>query len=85
MKIMFFVYVLKSEKDHDLYVGRTENIELRVDDHNMGRVESTKNRKPLKLIYYEASRNAKDAAHREIYLKTAWGKRFLKQRFKNDL
>ncbi len=81
---MHYAYVLKSLKDNDLYVGRTENLKERFAEHNKGRVENTKNRKPLKLIYYEASSNTKDAAHRERYLKTAWGKRYLKHRLKND-
>ncbi len=82
---MYYIYVLKSQKDNNFYVGKTDNLERRIHEHNAGRVESTKYRKPLELIYCEASRNTKDAAHREVYLKTAWGKRYLKQRLKNDL
>lgn len=84
MKIMYYVYVLRSLKDKNLYVGRTDDFKSRFMDHSKGRVESTKDRRPLKLIYYEACNNVKDAAHREIYLKTAWGKRYLKHRLKND-
>ena len=82
---MYYVYVLKSLKDKGLYVGRTENLKERFLYHNKGKVKSTKNRKPLKLIYYEASNNIKDATHREQYLKSAWGKRYLKHRLKNDI
>jgi len=82
---MYYVYVLKSMKDGMCYVGKTSDLRKRFDEHNKGRVPSTKNRLPLLLVYYEASRSSKDAAHRELYLKTAWGKRFLKQRTKNDI
>lgn len=81
---MHYVYVIKSLKDDDLYVGRTENLENRLAEHHRGRVESTENRRPLKFMYCEMGNNIKDAIHREKYLKTAWGKRYLKNRLKND-
>lgn len=81
---MHYVYVLKSLKDGLLYLGRTENLRQRLSEHNKGKAESTKLRRPFKLVYYEASNSIKDAVHREKYLKTAWGKRYLKHRLKNN-
>lgn len=81
---MHFIYILKSSKDDEFYVGRTKDINKRIEEHKKGRVRSTKNRRPLKLIYGEFSNNIKDAVHREKYLKTAWGKRYIKNRIKND-
>ena len=49
---MHYSYVLYSEKDKRLYVGYTQNLKLRFKQHCKGQVESTKNRRPLKLIYY---------------------------------
>lgn len=80
---MYYVYVLQSEKDRKIYVGFTKNLEERLKLHNNGKVKSTKNRLPLKLVYYEACLNKDDASHREKYLKTSWGKRYLKNRLKN--
>ena len=79
---MFYVYVLQSKKDKGFYTGYTENIKSRVYKHNEGSVKSTKNRRPLECVYCEMCLNKKDALHREKYLKTAWGKRFLKNRLK---
>ena len=81
----FYVYVLLSEKDKKFYTGYTQNVNLRLIQHNSGEVKSTKNRVPFKLIYWEGCLNQKDALHREKYLKTAWGKRYLKNRLKNYL
>jgi len=81
---MHYVYVLRSLKDRESYVGRTEDLMGRLLEHKKGRVDSTKERRPLKFLYCEASNNIKDAVHREKYLKTAWGKRYLKHRLKND-
>lgn len=78
--IMFYVYILKSEKDGNLYIGFTNNLKKRLLKHNSGKVFSTKNRRPLKLIYCEVSLNELDARQREKYFKTGIGKRFIKQR-----
>jgi putative endonuclease len=82
---MFYVYILKSERDHNFYTGHTKNLKKRLEEHNKGINESTKLRRPLRLIYYEACLNKKDAIHREKYLKTSWGKRFIKTRLNNYL
>lgn len=68
---MYYVYVLKSAKDEKLYVGFTENLEKRFDEHSRGLVNSTKTRRPLKLIYYEACNAMKDAVAREKALRQA--------------
>lgn len=81
----YYVYVLQSEKDKLFYVGYTNDLKSRLRLHNNMKVQSTKNRQPLKLIYYEYCLNQQDATHREKYLKSSWGKRYLKSRMKNYL
>ena len=73
---MYYSYVLRSEKDNGFYIGFTKNLNLRFEMHEKGLLESTQNRRPLKLIYYEACLNQKDATKREKYLKTYNGKGF---------
>lgn len=80
---MYYVYVLASKKDGKKYTGYTKNLKLRFEQHNKGLVESTQSRRPLALIYYEACLNQQDATHREKYLKTHYGKMFIKQRLKS--
>lgn len=82
---MYYIYVLMSQKDGYFYTGYTNDLKNRVDLHNAGKVVSTKKRLPLELVYYEACSNQQDATHREKYLKTSWGKRYLKTRIKNYL
>ena len=81
----FYVYVLQSEVDKLFYTGYTNDLNKRVDEHNHGRVESTKKRYPFKLVYWEGSLNQQDATRREKYLKTAWEKRYIKNRIQNYL
>lgn len=81
----YYVYVLKSMKDGKFYTGYTKNLKLRLEQHNSGQVTSTANRQPLELIYFEGCLNQKDATHREKYLKTHFGKMFIKNRLKSYL
>jgi len=82
---MYYIYVLQSEKDENFYVGYTSNLKKRLKLHNEGRVKSTKERRPIKLIYYEACLEQKDAFKREKYLKSNYGKRYIKNRLKEYL
>ena len=66
---MYYVYVLKSERDKMFYTGSTNDLKRRIKEHNNGRVYSTKLRKPLKLVYYEAYGSERDARKRESNLK----------------
>lgn len=82
-RLMYYTYILLSEKDGKYYTGYTKNLKERFKIHKNGRNISTVNRRPLKLIYYEACINRSDATHREKYLKTYYGKMFLKNRLKS--
>lgn len=73
----FYVYVLLL-KDKFFYVGFTSDLEKRYKEHKKRLVFSTRNKLPLKLIFYEAYRNKYDALRREKYLKTTKGKTTLK-------
>jgi putative endonuclease len=65
------------------YTGYTKNLKVRFEQHQNGEVESTKDRRPLVLIYFEGCLNQQDATHREKYLKSHYGKMYLKKRLKN--
>ena len=82
---MYYTYVLQSVKDRNFYVGFTKDLKLRFEQHNKGIVDSTKDRTPFDLIYYEACLHQDDATKREKYLKTYHGKLFLRRRLKSYL
>jgi putative endonuclease len=81
----YYTYVLLSEKDEKFYTGYTADIERRFEEHQKGKVVSTKDRRPMKLIYFEACLNQNDATHREKYLKSFHGKMFIRNRLKSYL
>ncbi len=80
---MYYTYVLQSSKDSNFYVGFTQDLKQRFEEHNSGKVDSTKNRRPLKLVYYEACIDRNDATKREKHLKTHYGRMYLKKRLKS--
>jgi len=80
---MHYVYILQTEYLNELYVGCTNDLKRRIVAHNSGKVTSTKSKVPYKLIHYEAFQNKHDAFEREQFLKTGWGKRFIKKNLKN--
>jgi len=77
---MYYTYVLKSEKDSNLYIGWTDNLKNRILAHNSGKVFATKTRAPLRIIYYEACLSKEKAIKREKYLKGGFGRNYLKNR-----
>ncbi|MEP4076284.1 GIY-YIG nuclease family protein [Haloferula sp.] len=80
---MTYVYVLQSESDSGLYIGMTSDLRRRFEEHQSGESQSTKGRRPWRLIYYEAYLNESDAEGREIYLKSGGGRRFLDKQLRN--
>lgn len=80
MAIMFYTYVLKSNKDGNLYIGWTIDLENRLREHNNGLVSATRGRLPLDLVYYEACLKKEAAISREKQLKTGFGRAYLKRR-----
>lgn len=80
--MFFYVYVLQSKKNNELYVGYTKDLRRRFSEHNCDKNFSTKPYVPWQLIFYEAYLNEEDAKRREKYLKTSQGSRLLKRMLK---
>ena len=75
---MYYIYVLQSRKNRDLYIGYSKDLRKRYRAHNDGRVKSTKGYRPWELIYYEAYRAKEDANKREYELKISCNKEKLR-------
>jgi len=76
---MWYIYILKSLKDGNSYVGMSENPERRLLDHNSGMTKSTRQRRPFEIIYKEECGDRMVAREREKYMKSSAGRRFIKQ------
>ena len=77
-RTLYYVYVLKSLKDQKNYTGSTDFVLKRLKEHNAGKTESTKRRRPLELLYHESYNTREEAEQRETYLKSGKGREELK-------
>lgn len=82
---MYYVYILLSLKDNNFYVGFSSDLQRRLGEHKNGKVKSTKNRLPLKLLCYEAYVFKQEAENREKYLKSSDGRKDLRKRLTMSL
>ena len=84
--IMHWLYIIKSEKNGELYIGSTNDLDRRLNEHNNGKSPSTSRYKPWFYVYVEGYFLEQDALKREQNLKY-YGKVYsqLKRRIKNSL
>jgi len=78
--MFYYTYVLKSKANGQLYIGWTVDLLARIRKHNKGLVKSTRAKKPLTLVYYEACLSKQKAIKREKQLKTGFGRKYIKSR-----
>ncbi|MFH1601872.1 MAG: GIY-YIG nuclease family protein [Candidatus Shapirobacteria bacterium] len=64
-----FVYILKSIKNSSYYIGSTNNLERRMDDHKQGKAKYTKNIRPVELKFFQEYRSLSKARKIEYRLK----------------
>lgn len=82
---MYYVYILKSLVNGDLYVGYTTDLKRRFAEHNSKKVLSTRVNIPWKLVYYEAYSGKHDATKREKQLKMHKAKEDLKLQIRESI
>ena len=82
---MYYVYILRSLRNGDLYTGFIKNFKSRIKTHFYRGVHSTARMGKIELIFYEAFRSERDARRREKYFKTTKGKRTLKLMLKDSI
>ncbi len=80
-----YVYILISLKDNKFYIGYTNDLRRRIQEHNQRKNISTAKRLPVQLIFYEAYPTKADAERRERYFKTDKGKTTLRQMLRGYL
>ena len=83
---MFYTYILQSTKSGRYYVGHTEDVEKRLERHNAGKVNATRNKGPWVLMSYEAYQTKLEANSRELYIKSMKSRVFIEKliaEFKN--
>jgi putative endonuclease len=75
--VMYYAYILLSQKDLRYYFGHTGNLQQRLSQHNNGAVKSTRYRRPFILHYFEPFETKADANRRELFFKSFEGRKWL--------
>ncbi len=75
---MFYVYVIRSLKNGNLYKGSTEDIEKWLNQHNLGKVSSAKGHRPWVMVHFEKFETRAEAVAREKYWKSGVGREYLR-------
>jgi len=78
---MYFVYVLYSRLYDRIYIGMTQNIFHRLDEHNAGQNKSTKAFVPWEMVHFENLETRMLAREKEIKLKSSSGRRFIRKNY----
>ena len=76
--MVYTVYVL-SDQEGRLYKGVTNNLVRRLSEHKRGKTRTTAKMVNLSVAYTEDYSDIAIARKRELYFKTAAGRRFLKK------
>jgi len=73
------VYVLRSLKNGRYYVGSTDNMERRLEEHNSGKNESTKHNVPFKLVFWQEFDDIRTARQIEYQLKSKKSRKIIER------
>ncbi|RJR28352.1 GIY-YIG nuclease family protein [Candidatus Microgenomates bacterium] len=76
---MYYVYILLSARDGGIYIGKTNSIERRLKEHNLGKVSSTKSRIPLKVVKIFSYKTEQEALEFEKEYKKGFRREQLKR------
>ncbi len=77
--MVYFVYILQSERDGSYYIGHTSNVEARLKRHNEGRSPYTRGKLPWKLVYHETLNSKSEAVKREGEIKSKKNREYIEQ------
>ncbi len=77
----FYAYAILCD-NNSIYIGQTDDIERRWKQHLDGEgAEWTNKHKPIKIVHYEEFDSRKEAAEREKWLKTGYGRKWIKREY----
>ena len=79
----YYAYILQSETDGSYYIGHTDSLDRRLEQHNAGKSKYTARKTPWKLVYFEEFNSRKEANQRERFLKKQRNKSFYERLIEN--
>ncbi len=82
---IFYVYALSSEYDNSIYVGMSQDVGRCLVEHNRGQVQSTRSKRPFRVVYKKEFCSRIDARRHEKYIKSGFGRKFIKRKIEQGL
>lgn len=74
-----YLYILQSLKNNSYYIGNSTNLINRIKQHNAGKVKSTCNKRPYKLVFNQEFDNLLSAHKAELIIKKWKRKDYIKK------
>jgi len=74
----YYTYIIKSQQNLSYYIGSCEDVKIRLQQHNAGKVRSTKNKGLYKIVHLEEFQTRREAYRRERQIKSYKGGRAFK-------
>jgi putative endonuclease len=75
---MFYLYILRNKETDRFYIGSTNNLGRRLEEHQKGKTRTTRILKINELVYFEEYSTEKEARDREKKLKSYKSKKYIK-------
>ena len=75
--LMYYIYILHSKSRGIYYVGHTDSLSRRIEEHNKVMSKYTRNSRPWKLVYSEEYATRSLAMNREVEIKRKKNKKYI--------
>jgi putative endonuclease len=75
--MLFYTYILQSDKSGRFYIGHSADLEKRITYHNSGKVKATRNKGPWKYVYFEVYETKVEANRRELDIKKKKSRKYI--------
>jgi putative endonuclease len=82
---MYYVYVLRSQKNGYRYIGHTNDLDRRLEEHNSGLTKSIRFQRPFILDYSEIHETRLEAIRREKFFKSGKGREWLDKNLRSSV
>ena len=74
---MFSMYILQSITTDRYYIGHTDSLSRRLEEHNTGLSKYTRNYRPWRLVYSEEYATRSKAIMRELEIKRKKSRKYI--------
>ena len=82
--MIYYVYIIYSASADKYFVGQTNNLERRIEEHNLREGRYTSGKGPWKLVFKEEWDSRSETMRREKFLKSGKGREYWKEKIQSS-